>query len=132
MLLTGQLLGGAGSLGEAGGDLSTVGLTVLVGSAGAVAAGPLVTSAGLRRAGVDVTLWPGWTGAGIMLGSLVLPIAGQLDAVKSLGDTSTVLNVAAFAGLLGGGVMVQVQDGINRRELHMRAGPGGVQVFGAF
>jgi hypothetical protein len=136
MLLTGGLLARSGpstsDIGVVGSGLELSGLGVMAASVGAVTAGPLVTSIGIRQAGVDEVIWPGWTGLGIVGVSAILPIADQAGAFDGTSVSSDVVYVASIAGLIGGTVMIQVQDGINRQALHVRAGPGGVQVYGAF
>jgi hypothetical protein len=108
--------------------LQTGGTVVLATAAPGYVAGPIVTAQGIQAAGGEVEVWPGWTAVGLFAGAFAFPLLGE----TVYPDQQQILNIAGIGSAIGGAVLINTQESMNRRALAVRPGPGGVSVGGAF
>lgn len=130
MLVVGQVVYATGSdpaTQTAAGTLATGGTVVLATAAPGYVAGPIVTAHGIKAAGGEVEVWPGWTAVGLFAGAFGLPLLGEVYP-----EQQQILNIAGIGSAIGGAVLINTQESMNRRALVVRPGAGGVSLSGAF
>lgn len=130
MLVVGSVVyasGGDQATVTAGNTLQTGGMVVLAASAPGYVAGPIVTAQGIHQTGTEIETWPGWTAVGLFAGAFALPALGGFYP-----DQQQILDIAGVGSAIGGAVLINTQEGMNRRALVIGPAPGGVTVGGTF